>query len=312
MDRIDSMGVFAKVVAKQSFSGAARELRLSQAAVSKHVRALEDWLGARLLDRTTRRLNVTEIGALVYQRCERILDEIDEVRQSTSALQTVPRGVLHLAAPVSFGITQLGPALADYLVRYPEVVVDVTLDDRFIDVVEEGFDLALRVGALKNSSLIARRLAPVRFVLCASPGYVKQHGAPRRPDDLTNHRCLFYSLRAIPGEWCFVGPEGEVALRISGRFRSNSGNMLYAAMLAGAGIGLAPTFIVGRDLAEGRLIVLMPEYQPVESELSAIYPPGKSPSAKVRTLIDFLAARFGPEPPWDEWRRTAHAEKSSG
>lgn len=312
MDRIDSMGVFAKVVAKQSFSGAARELRLSQAAVSKHVRALEDWLGARLLDRTTRRLNVTEIGALVYQRCERILDEIDEVRQSTSALQTVPRGVLHLAAPVSFGITQLGPALADYLVRYPEVVVDVTLDDRFIDVVEEGFDLALRVGALKNSSLIARRLAPVRFVLCASPGYVKQHGAPRRPDDLTNHRCLFYSLRAIPGEWCFVGPEGEVALRISGRFRSNSGNMLYAAMLAGAGIGLAPTFIVGRDLAEGRLIVLMPEYQPVESELSAIYPPGKSPSAKVRTLIDFLAARFGPEPPWDEWRRTAHAERSSG
>jgi DNA-binding transcriptional LysR family regulator len=306
------MGVFAKVVAKQSFSGAARELRLSQAAVSKHVRALEDWLGARLLDRTTLRLNVTEIGALVYQRCERILDEIDEVRQSTSALQTVPRGVLHLAAPVSFGITQLGPALADYLVRYPEVVVDVTLDDRFIDVVEEGFDLALRVGALKNSSLIARRLATVRFVLCASPGYVKQHGAPRRPDDLTNHRCLFYGLRAIPGEWCFVGPEGEVALRISGRFRSNSGNMLYAAMLAGAGIGPAPTFIVGRDLAEGRLIVLMPEYQPVESELSAIYPPGKSPSAKVRTLIDFLAARFGPEPPWDEWRRTAHAEKSSG
>jgi len=162
-------GVFAKVVAKQSFSGAARELRLSQAAVSKHVRALEDWLGARSLDRTTRRLNVTEIGALVYQRCERILDEIDEVRQSTSALQTVPRGVLHLAAPVSFGITQLGPALADYLVRYPEVVVDVTLDDRFIDVVEEGFDLALRVGALKNSSLIARRLATVRFVLLRIP-----------------------------------------------------------------------------------------------------------------------------------------------
>jgi DNA-binding transcriptional LysR family regulator len=212
--------------------------------------------------------------------------------------------VLHLAAPVSFGITQLGPALADYLSRYGEVVVDVTLDDRFIDLVEEGFDLALRVGELKDSSLIARRLAPVRFALCASPGYIKQHGAPREPDDLSNHQCLFYSLRAIPGEWRFIGPEGEVALRISGRFRSNNGNMLYEAMLAGAGIGLAPTFVVGKDLAEGRLVSLMPDYKPVESELSAIYPPGKNPSAKVRSLIDFLAARFGPQPPWDEWRKS--------
>ena len=309
MDRIDSMGVFAKVVAKQSFSGAARELRLSQAVVSKHVRALEDWLGAQLLNRTTRRLNLTEIGALVYEHCERILDEIDEVQQSTSALQTAPRGVLHLAAPVSFGITQLGPALADYLARYPDVVVDVRLDDRLVDLVEEGFDLALRVGALKDSSLIARRLAPVHFVLCASPGYVKQYGAPRKPDDLSNHRCLFYSMRAIPGEWCFVGQEGEVAFRISGRFRSNNGNMLYAAMLAGAGIGYVPTFVAGRDLAEGRVVSLMPDYRPVESELSAVYPPAKHPSAKVRSLIDFLAARFGPEPPWDEWQRREPIKK---
>ena len=182
-------------------------------------------------------------------------------------------------------------------------MVDATLDDRFVDLIEEGFDLALRVGTLTDSSLIARRLAPVRFVLCASPGYVTQHGAPRKPDDLSNHRCLFYSLRAIPGEWRFVGPEGEVSLRIGGRFRSNSGNMLYAAMLAGAGIGLAPTFVVGRDLAEGRLISLMPDYRPVESELSAIYPSGKNPSAKVRSLIDFLAVRFGPKPPWDQWQR---------
>jgi DNA-binding transcriptional LysR family regulator len=223
MDRIESMGVFAKVVAKQSFSGAARELRLSQAAVSKHVRALEDWLGAQLLNRTTRRLNVTEIGALVYERCERILDQIDEVQQSTSALQTAPRGVLHLAAPISFGITQLGPALADYLSRYPEVVVDATLDDRFIDLVEEGFDLALRVGSLKDASLMARRLAPVRFVLCASPGYVKQHGAPRQPDDLSSHRCLFYSLRAVPGEWRFTGPGATSPSALAGVFGPTAG-----------------------------------------------------------------------------------------
>jgi DNA-binding transcriptional LysR family regulator len=303
------MGVFAKVVAKQSFSGAARELRLSQAVVSKHVRALEDWLGARLLNRTTRRLNVTEIGALVYERCERILEEIDDVEQSTSALQMTPRGVLHLAAPISFGITQLGPALADYLSRYPDVAIDLTLDDRFVDLVQEGFDLALRVGSLKDSSLVARRLAPVRFALCATPGYVKQYGAPRRPDDLSNHRCLFYSLRAVPGEWRFRGADGEVSIRISGRFRSNNGNILHAAMLAGAGIGLAPTFVVGRDLAEGRLVSLMPDYPPVDSELSVIYPPAKHPSAKVRSLIDFLAARFGPEPPWDEWQRRQSTKK---
>ena len=203
MDLIESMGVLAKVIEKQSFSGAARELRLSQAAVSKHVRALEDWLGGLLLNRTTRRPNVTEIGAPVYQRCERTLDEIEDVQQSTIA-QTSPCRVLHLAAPVPFGITQLGPVLADYLSRYPEVVVDVTLDDGFIDLVGEGFDLALRVGELKDSSLVVRRVAPVRFVLCASPDYVQQHGV--RPADLSNHRCLFYSLRAIPGEWRFKGP----------------------------------------------------------------------------------------------------------
>src|SRR6516162_4974231 len=205
---------------------------------------------------------------------------------------------------------QLGPVLADYLWRYPEVVVDVTLDDGFIDLVEEGFDLALRVGELKDSSLVVRRVAPVPFVLCASPDYVKQHGVPREPADLSNHRCLFYSLRAIPGEWRFRGPDGEVSLRISGRFRSNNGNMLHAAALAGAGIGLAPTFVVGKDLAEGRLVSLMSDYQPIESELSAIYPPGKNLSAKVRSLIDFLAARFGPEPPWDAWRRPERTKKS--
>jgi DNA-binding transcriptional LysR family regulator len=146
----------------------------------------------------------------------------------------------------SFGITQLGPALTDYLSGYPDVAVDLTLDDRFVDLVEEGFDLALRVGSLKDSSPVARRLAPVRFLLCASPGYVKEYGAPRQPHDLSSHRCLFYSLRAVPGEWRFRGPDGEVTLRISGRLRSNNGNILHAATPAGAGIGLAPTFVVGR------------------------------------------------------------------
>ena len=197
MDRIESMGVFAKVIEKQSFSGAARELRLSQAVMSKHVGALEDWFGALLLNRTMRRPNVTEMGAPVYQRCELILDEIDVVQQSTSALQTSPRGVLHLVAPVPFGITSSDLCLPTISGAVPRS----WSTSRWI-----GFDLALRVGELKDSSLVVRRVAPVRFVLCASPDYVKQHGVPREPADLSNHRCLFYSLRAIPGEWRFKGP----------------------------------------------------------------------------------------------------------
>src|SRR5215469_10831674 len=167
MDRIDSMTVFAKVVASRSFSGAARELQLSQAVVSKHVRSLEDWLGARLLNRTTRRLSITEIGALVYERSGRIVDEVEEIQNEANSLQTSPRGLLRVAAPVSLGVTHLGSAFADYLARYPDVSLDVSVNDGIVDLVEGGFDMAIRVGQLEDSSLIARRLAPVRFVLCA-------------------------------------------------------------------------------------------------------------------------------------------------
>jgi DNA-binding transcriptional LysR family regulator len=215
--------------------------------------------------------------------------------------------VLHVAAPVSFGVTHLGQAIAEYIGRYPAVLVDLSLNDRLIDLVEEGFDLAIRIGPHRDSSLIARRLAPIRFVLCAAPSYVKRHGAPQRPDDLLAHHCLCHSLRTPPGDWRFVGPEGEVSLRITGEFRANNGNILRAAALAGVGISIAPSFLVGDDLAAGRLLALMPNYKPIETELSAIYPPGRSLSAKVRSLIDFLSQRFGPEPPWDKWLRSATA-----
>jgi len=300
MDRIESMEVFARVVARQSFSAAARDLKMSQAVVSKHVRVMEEWLGARLLDRTTRRLNLTEIGAIVHAQCERILGDIGEIEQRSSALQNLPRGVLRIAAPVSFGVSNhLGAALADYLEKYPDVVVDVTLSDHFVDIVEEGFDVALRIGQLKDSSMMVRRLSPIRFILCASPAYVERHGMPQHPNDLLTHRCLCYELRTVPRLWRFSGPDGELTIRISGRFRANSGNLLYAGMLQGAGIGLAPSFMVGQDVAAGRLVSLLPDYKPIETELVAIYPPGQAPSAKVRSLIDFLAARFGPQPAWD-------------
>jgi DNA-binding transcriptional LysR family regulator len=303
MDRIDSMAVFAKVVASRSFSGAARELQLSQAVVSKHVRSLEDWLGARLLNRTTRRLSVTEIGAFVYERGGRIVEEIEKIQREAGALQTSPRGLLRVAAPVSFGVTYLGPALADYLERYPEVSLDLTVSDAFVDLVAGGFDMAIRIGQLEDSSLMARRLAPIRFVLCAAPSYLKRHGTPERPEDLARHECVYYSYRTPPGEWRLTGPSGEISVRIAGRLKANNGNVLRGAILAGRGIGLAPTFVVGDDLAAGLLRPLLPDYPPVPTEMSAIYPPGRHLSIMVRSLIDFLAARFGAEPEWDHWRR---------
>ena len=303
MDRLTSMSVFVKVVAHHSFAVAARELGLSRAGVSKHVLALEQSLGARLLNRNTRRLSLTEVGAVVHERYARILEEIEEVERSAGALQTMPRGVLRVVSSVSFGITYLAAVTADYLARYPDVSIDMILNDRMVDLIEEGFDVAVRIGHLADSSLIARRLGPIRLVLCTSPEYLARHGAPRRPSDLLSHDCVVYIFRVRHGEWRFTGPDGEEeTVQISGRLRANNGNMLRVAVLKGQGIGLAPTFLVGEDLAAGRMVPLLPEYAPVEEDLAVVYPHRRQLSAKVRSFVDFLAARFTGEPEWDRWR----------
>ena len=303
MDRLTSMSIFVKVVAHHSFAEAARELGLSRAAISKHVVALEQSLGANLLNRTTRRLSLTEVGAAVYERYTRILEEIDEVERNVGALQTNPRGVLRITAPVSFGIPHLAPAIIDYLARYPDVSIDMVLNDRTVDLIEEGFDLAVRIGHLVDSTLIARRIAPIRFALCAAPSYLKFHGEPRRPADLTRHNCLEFSYRQTGTEWHFTGPDGtEESVRVSGRLKVNNPQVLHTAALNGDGVEFDPTFIVGADIATGRLVELMPDYKPIETDLSLVYPPGRQLSAKVRSFVDFLAARFAGEPDWDRWR----------
>ena len=305
MDRLTSMSVFVKVVAHHSFAEAARELGLSRAAVSKHVVALEHSLGASLLNRTTRRLSLTEVGAVVYERYTRILEEIDEVERNAGALQTNPRGVLRITAPVSFGIPHLAPAIVDYMARYPDVSIDMVLNDRTVDLIEEGFDLAVRIGNLVDSSLIARRIAPIRFALCAAASYLKFHGEPRRPADLTRHNCLEFSYRQTGTEWQFTGPDGtKESVRVSGRLKVNNPQILHTAALNGDGVEFDPTFIVGADIASGRLVELMPDYKPIETDLSLVYPPGRQLSAKVRSFVDFLAARFADEPKWDRWRET--------
>ncbi|WP_437300205.1 LysR family transcriptional regulator [Sorangium sp. So ce426] len=308
MDRLTSMAVFTKVVATGSFSKAGRELGLSPAGVSNHIRALEDWLGARLIHRTTRRLSLTEAGEALHERCARILAEVEEAQAAAGALHEAPRGRLRISVPITFGVRHLAPVITDYLLAYPEVAVDVSLNDRKVDLLEEGFDLAIRIGALPDSSLAARRIAPSRSVLCASPAYVERRGAPAEPADLERHECLEYMYRATPGQWRFRGPGGEeVSVRVRGRLTATNGEMLRVAMLSGLGIGVAPTFIAGEDLAAGRLVPLMPRYALEEVGIHAVYPQGRHLSAKVRTFIDFVVSRFGQEPAWDAWAQRGAA-----
>lgn len=296
MDRFTGMRLFARVVETGSFSGAARDLRLSKSAISKHVRALEDRLGVRLLNRTTRRLSPTEEGRTYYEWCVRIGADVAEAEAAVAHLHGEPRGTLRVNAPMSFGILRLGPALGEFLGLHPELSVDLTLNDRYVDVVEEGFDVAIRIGELTDSSLIARKLAASRRVVCAAPDYFARHGVPKTPANLRDHNCLTYSyLRAAAQEWRLVGPEGEVPVTVSGTLNANNGDVLRAALIAGVGIGWAPDFIVGEDIRAGRLVPALEDYVD-ELGVYALYPPGRHQSAKLRVFIDFLAGRFGTSP----------------
>jgi len=300
MDRMAGMAVFTKVVGAGSFSAAARGMNLSQAYVTKQIQELESWLGARLLNRTTRRLSLTEVGSGFYDRCMRILDAIEEARSAAGALQTVPRGRLRINAPVSFGLLHLAPAVTEFLETYPDVSIEMLVNDRVVDLLEGEFDVGVRIGRLRDSSLIARRIAPICLAICAAPAYLARHGAPKTPDDLANHNCLEYTYFESRGEWRLLDPAGsEIAVPVSGRYLANNADVLRSTALAGGGVILAPTFLLGEDLRAGRLVRLLPDYPPPEQALHALYPPGRHLSAKVRSFVDFLVARFGGEPVWD-------------
>jgi DNA-binding transcriptional LysR family regulator len=299
------MAVFAKVVESSSFAAAARHFRLSPAMVSRHVLALEEQLGAQLLNRTTRRVSPTEVGQAYYHRVRQILADIDEADRLATDLQATPRGLLRITSSQSFGIRHLAPAIAEYLGLCPEVLMEVTLNDRYLDLIEEGFDLAVRIGHLEDSSLIARRLAPIRLALCAAPDYIARHGAPQTPADLAQHNCLVYTYAAAHSEWRFVDAAGhEEGVHIAGRLLANNGDVLRVAALEGQGVALAPTFILDKDIRAGTLVRLMPGYTPPEVGLYAVYPPSRNLSAKVRSFVDFLVTRFGGEPEWDRGEDT--------
>jgi DNA-binding transcriptional LysR family regulator len=291
------MAVFAKVVEAASFSAAARHFGMSPAMVSKHVQALEERLGARLLNRTTRRVGVTEVGQEYYERARHILAEMEEAESAAGDEQTAPRGRLRVTTPVSFGTHELAPAIADYLAAYPDVSIDLSLDDPYIDLVERRFDLAIRLGDLPDSSLVARKLYALTTVVCASPVHLEKHGAPRTPADLAAHNCLVYNYATPQNIWTFVDQSGEEErVRVSGRFQATSGDALLGLALKGDGILLVPDYIVEDDLKTGRLVRLLPDYVTHQIPVYAVYPHGRYLSAKTRTFIDFLAARCSHAP----------------
>jgi DNA-binding transcriptional LysR family regulator len=300
MDRLSALEAFVKVAETQSFSEAAARLGASKSALSRQISGLEAELGARLFHRTTRSLTLTEAGRGYLEKVSQILADLAQADESVTALQTAPRGRLKVNAPLSFGFLHLAPALPDFMARCPELEIDVSMNDRFVDLVEEGFDVAVRIGALQDSSLIVRRLAPIRRVICASPAYLAAHGAPAHPQDLAKHQCLINTNLAPGREWRFAGPDGKpIVAHVGGRISMNSGDALRVAALGGLGLTELPTFIVGRDLQSGTLVSVLGDFTPQTMALHAVYPHARHLSPKVRVFIDFLAERFGPRPYWD-------------
>lgn len=301
MDNWNDIAIFVRVVEAGSFTAAAEKLGLSQSAASKSVTRLEERLGTRLLNRSTRRLSLTETGSVLHARGLAALQEMQEAELEVARLQTEPRGVLRVSAPMSFGVLHLAPLLPEFLRLYPALTVDIQMDDRLVDLVEEGYDLAIRIQALADSTLVAKRLAPSRNVICAAPDYLARHGEPKTPQDLRDHHCLIYSYRANPFEWEFQGLNNEkINVSLAGPLHCNSGLVLREAALAGSGILLTPTFYVGDVIRNGRLRPILNGYtQPPEANVYAVYPERRHLSPKVRAFVDFLSQRFGDNPNWD-------------
>lgn len=299
MDRLTSMSVFVTVVDQGSFSAAAEQLQLSRGSASKHITALENCLGGRLLNRTTRRISLTEAGKAYYERCKQILEDVQEAECVVTGLSSDPRGLLRINAPMSFGTKQLADIVAHFCQAHPAIDVELSLNDRLVDVVEEGYDLAIRITQLKESSLIARKLAPSRRILCASPDYLKTHGQPKDPTDLDRHNCLHYAYFEGGKNWILNGPDGEHRIKIHPQLTANNGDVLYAAAREGLGIALLPTFIAGDAVRAGELEIVLPAYRPVEINIYAVYASKRHLSTKVRSFIDFTVARIGEQPAWD-------------
>lgn len=292
-DRFRAISVFAKVVELGGFARAADKLDLSTSAVSRAVSELEARLGARLLNRTTRRVSLTEAGRVFHEKCVQLIADLEEAEALATLSAVRPRGTIRLTCSINFGMRHLACAIGAFQRDHPEVLFDVNLADRFVDLIEEGLDLAIRIGELGNPNLVARRIGAMRLIACASPAYLKRHGTPKHPQELARHNCLSYEYAPAKGVWRFHGKDGsEHRVKTSGSVHANNGDMLAAIAAEGVGISYEPDFIVGPYLADGRLVPILKSYASPQLDIYAVYPSRRHLSAKVRMFVDFLAARF--------------------
>ena len=299
MDRFLAVSVFAKVVEQGSFARAAERLAMSTSAISRHVADLEAHLETRLLNRTTRRLSLTETGQAFFERCVQLLADLEEAEEAVSSAAVVPRGTLKLTCSISFGVRHLAAAIAEFARRHPQLRFDVELSDRTVDIVDEGIDLAIRIGEIGSRSLIARKIGVSQLVCCAAPSYLASHPAPKVPADLASHACLSYEYSPERNVWRFRDRRGnEHEVRIAGPAHANNGQMLCALAVAGMGIHLEPDFIVAPDVRTGRLVTLLPDFMPPAIDIYAAYPSRRHLSMKVRAFVDFLLARYAGNAEW--------------
>lgn len=317
MDRFAAVTAFVKVVEAGSFARAADRLGVSVSSVSRHVAELEAHLHARLLNRTTRRLSLTEAGRAFHERCVQLLADLEEAEEAAGAGAAVPRGTLRLTCGVAFGVAYVAPAVAAFMARHPEVRVDVDLSDRIVDLVDEGFDAAVRIGDPGGANLVARRVGSTRMVCCASPAYLARHGTPRAPDELAAHACLTYAYAPQGGGWPFRDADGrQRVVRVAGPAHSNNGSFLEALAAEGVGIANEPDFIVGALVRAGRLVPLLEAFAPAAKPISVVYASRRHLSAKVRAFADFLGQRLATESwglaaPADSPRATVAAAPSA-
>ncbi|SHH61553.1 LysR family transcriptional regulator [Massilia sp. CF038] len=300
MDRMRALEVFVEVVKRNGFARAADALDTSPANVTRIISDLESHLGMRLLNRSSRKMSLTDSGEGLYQRAKTIVEDMAEIEAIASSATLTPRGLLRINAPLTFGVLHLAPLWPAFMARYPEVELEVALVDRVVDIVEEGYDLAIRISRAGSASHAARRLATSHNICCAAPAYLARHGTPKVPQDLLLHKCIGYSYAASADEWRFTDAMGQPhPVTVNCAMHANNGDTARQAALAGAGIIWQPTFLIGADLRAGRLVPLLPGFSLPDIDVLAVYPSRRQLSAKVRAMIDFLAEQFAGTPPWD-------------
>lgn len=298
MDRLTAMQVFAEVAQRGSFTAAAEHLGMTRVMVTRYVAELERWLGARLLQRSTRRLSLTEGGETCLAQCRQMLEFSEEMRERSGQRNRAPKGLLRVTTSMSFGVAHLATAMGDYLAEYPEVSIDMLMADRQVNLIEDRVDLAIRIAGELDPNLVARRIAPCHSVVCAAPCYVQRHGVPETPEELVQHNCLTYSNFGR-SEWRFVRGKESLAVPVRGNLSANEATFLTQAALAGTGIALQPTYLAGPLIQGGQLVRLLPQWRPPELTIWGVYVSRRHLPASLRTLLDFLVERFGKNPGWD-------------